>query len=369
MRIAYDLRYAADHFTGIGTHAWHLFESLVAAPGDHRLVTLWNPRLEARRYEIPRHRSHSRVEWHERPIDPIHPRGLLPLARWLREVRADVYFSPFYLRPLGAPCPSLLTIHDVWPLRGGELTPIRALIYRMSLALAGGAAGIVTSSDFSREEIVTLLGVPPARVHVVRPGVPSRPAATPRRPAAAPDGDFALVVGDNRPRKNLDVLARAWAKLGDPPLSLVAAGPMISRFPSMDALAREACARGVVTLGWLGSEELEWLYRNARMVLFPTRYEGFGFPLVEAFDRGLPAIASDIPPLREIGEGAARFVPAGDAEAWAAAIRETLDDPAGRERRVATGKERLAALSYERAANAVLELAKSAAFSRRERVS
>ena len=85
---------------------------------------------------------------------PLHPLDPWRTGAWLRRVRPDVYYSPYFFLPLGAPCPSVLTIHDVWPLRMPEgLSPLRHLIYRMSLARARGARFIFTSSEFSRREI------------------------------------------------------------------------------------------------------------------------------------------------------------------------------------------------------------------------
>src|SRR5207249_5084155 len=113
MLIAYDLRYAADHFTGIGTHAFALFEALLSLPGDERYAVLWDPRLEHMRFDVTRFAHHPRVLWTERAAGPLHPLGMVATAAWLRRSRADVYLSPFYLRPPMAPCPCLLTIHDV----------------------------------------------------------------------------------------------------------------------------------------------------------------------------------------------------------------------------------------------------------------
>jgi alpha-1,3-rhamnosyl/mannosyltransferase len=359
MLIAYDLRYAADHFTGIGTHAFALFEALLALPGDERYAVLWDPRLSQRRYQVGRFAAHPRVRWTERAAGPLHPLGLLATSGWLREVAADVYLSPFYLRPPGAPCPCLLTIHDVWPLRLQEgLGGLRGLAFRASLAWARGAHTIVTSSEFSRREIVELMRLPERRVRAIRLGVPPRPPrVTPRRPAGAPAGPFALVVGDNRPRKNLATLARAWGLLGpEPALELVSAGPADPRYPTMERLAAEAGARGVSGLGWVEEAELEWLYAHATLVLFPTRYEGFGFPLVEAFERGLPVLAADIPVLREIGEGVCVFLDPDDPGAWAAAVARLAGASAERTALAAAGRLRASELRYEDTARATLAL-------------
>jgi glycosyltransferase involved in cell wall biosynthesis len=357
MNVAYDLRYADGHFTGVGTHAYLLLRALLELDGDERYTVLWSrPRKD--RYDVRALADHPRVRWVERDLPTMTPMEPLRLGSWLRALRPDVYLSPFYWLPLGAPCPCLLTIHDLWPLRlHGDLDPVKRAILRHILGVAARARMIVTSSDFSRREIMELMGVPGERVRVTRLGVAPRAAVEPSRPSALAEGPFALVVGDNRPRKNLRLLAQVWAGMGRrPPLGLVGVGPANRAFPSLGELAASLGAEAVSGLGWVSEAELAWLYANATMVLYPTVYEGFGLPLTEAFDRGVPAVASDIPVLREIGEGAVRFVPPSEPDRWREAILGLADSPAERARLKRAGLERARELTYERTAGQVLEL-------------
>jgi alpha-1,3-rhamnosyl/mannosyltransferase len=110
----------------------------------------------------------------------------------------------------------------------------------------------------------------------------------------------------------------------------------------------------------VGEAELEWLYGHATVVLFPSLYEGFGFPLAEAFARGIPAIAADIPTLREIGEGAAEFVPAEDPGAWAATVAALAAEPARRDALRDAGRVRARALDYRTTAANTLALLREA---------
>src|SRR5262249_7803958 len=157
-------------------------------------------------------------------------------------------------------------------------------------------------------------------------GIPrSLPRATP--PAAAPTGAFALVVGDNRPRKNLAVLAEAWARLGaTPPLTLAWAGKADPRYPALDVLAAALGAREVVALGWVSESERAWLDQRAEILLFPSLYEGFGLPLLEAMARGRPVIAADTPVFREVTRDAALHVSPSDGDAWARAVLHVSQD-------------------------------------------
>jgi glycosyltransferase involved in cell wall biosynthesis len=345
--VAYDLRYACDHFPGIGTHAWHLLQGLLAAEGDERYAVLWNPALPHRRFAVETLRTHPRVEWHESAIRPLHVLEILQVGAWLRARKPALYFSPFSLQPWRPQVPTVLTLHDVLPLTEPSLFGLpQRLAFRIAMRRARAASAVVTSSEFARGEIVRTTAIRPERVHLIRPGAPqSAGVGSPARPGII--GPYALVVGINRPHKNLETLAAAWARFGpEPPLSLVSVGPKDSRFPDLEALGRQHGAAGIHVRGRVSEAELESFYAHATMVLFPSRHEGFGFPLVEAFVRGVPAIAADIPSLREIGAGAARLVPTEDAAAWFAAVRDLAADEAARHSLAAAARERGRELSY-----------------------
>ena len=308
------------------------------------------------------------MDWYERPWPPLGLASLWRVGGWLRELRPAVYLSPFYFMPIHPGCPCVLTLHDVWPLRlPGGLTFWPRTLYQLALARAVQARFILTSCEFSRREIGELAAVEPDQVRVVRLGIPpTRGRIEPQRPTGAPEGPFALVIGINKPHKNLATLAAAWGKLGpEPPLALVAAGPEDPRHPRLPMLAARHHAEGVHALGRVSEEELEWLYRHATLVLFPTLYEGFGLPMVEAFAHGVPVVASDIPTLREVGEGAARFVDPTHSAAWADAVRELATDTDARQAMAAAGQARATELTYERTALATLEVLREAAGSPR----
>jgi glycosyltransferase involved in cell wall biosynthesis len=367
MNFVYDLRFACDHFGGIGTHAYALLEAMLAQPGDERWTVLWNPTLVATRYDLSAIRAHPRVTWVERPWRLFAPFDLVRLGAWLRAIRADLYLSPFYLVPPFAGCPVAVTVHDVWPLRLGEgLSPMGHVNYRVALAMLRGARVVLTSSAFSRDEIVQLVGLRPERVRAVLLGLPPGSTDPGTPPANAPPNGFALVVGDNRPRKNLAVLAQAWEALGPaPPLTLVWAGKADPRYPALDALASAHGARGVVALGWVSEPELAWLYEHAEILLFPSLYEGFGLPLLEAMARGKPVIAADTPVFREVARDGALRVPPSDPEAWARAVLTVLGDE-DRARTLRESGRRIAAeLTYSRTARETLTVLREVAGTRR----
>lgn len=364
LTVAYDLRFAAEHFTGIGTHAYRLIEALLALPGPERYAVLWNPDLASSRFDFTPIRRHPRVVWIERRLPPLGILSLWNMGRLLREIRPAVYFSPFYFMPTQPGCPCVLTLHDVRPLRlRGGLRFWSRTLYRLALARAAAARFVLTASEFSRREIAELSALKPDQIRVVQLGIPSshRQLAS-QRPAKLPEGPFALAVGINMPHKNLSTLVGAWEQFGTSPhLRLVAAGPDDRRHPSVAQLAERSGVNDVLALGPVTENELEWLYRNATLVLFPTLYEGFGLPMVEAFAHGIPVIASDIPPLREIGEGVARFVAPLDSNVWASEVRALAGDSSARQSMAAAGLQRAGELTYERTARATLEVLREAA--------
>jgi glycosyltransferase involved in cell wall biosynthesis len=349
VRIVYDARFAADHFVGIGTYAYCLLDRALRQPGDEQWTVLWDPRQPHTRFDFGALRGLPRVEWVERPWAPLSPLGMLAMSAWLRGTTCDVYFSPYHLRPWGARCRCAVTLHDVRPLRMPEerVRGSRAL-YRWTVSQATRADALVTVSDFSRSEIESLFPSMRGRVHVIRPGIHTGlRAAAPVRPAGVTDGRFALIVGDNRPHKNLEVVVRAWSRLGaGAPLALVGAGPVDPRHPSLADLGR-SLGVPVVALGRVAEAELEWLYQHATLLLFPSRYEGFGSPLAEALDHGLPAVIGDTPALRETAGDAALAVESDDPAAWARAVSELASDANARSALAARAIARARDLSYD----------------------
>jgi glycosyltransferase involved in cell wall biosynthesis len=349
VKLAYDLRYATDHFPGIGTHARGLAGAILERPAIESVTFLWDPRARNSRFDLEPLRRHPRARWLDVPVPALAMGTAAATGRLLSRLSPDLFVSPFWLRPERTRVPSVLTLFDVIPLAmPATMDWSRRWAYRWAMRRAAGAAAVLTGSRFSRDEIARLTPIPAECIHVV-PSAPMPATAAPVRPAGAPDAPFALVVAANRAHKGLDTLAAAWRALGAaPPLALVGAGAWSpERFSLVDA-AREQ--PDVHALGAVPPGELEWLYRNAALVLVPSRYEGFGLPLLEASARGAAVLASDIPPLRETGEGVARFVPAGDPAAWAAAVRELAADPAARAHMGQAGRARAEEYTFARSA-------------------
>jgi glycosyltransferase involved in cell wall biosynthesis len=255
-------------------------------------------------------------------------RMAVALPRLLRRVRpALAHF--LHVVPPWCPCPAVLTIQDLSFERDPSvLRPWERLVFRRFVPWSvRRAARVLAISERTKADVAELYGVEA----VVTPlGVD--PAFA---PGAAPDS-YVLLVGSVEPRKNPLAAAAAARELGRP---LVVAGPVRD-----EALARELRARGADLRGYVPRDELARLYRGAACLVFPSRYEGFGLPLVEAMASGTPVVAAPDPALQEVAGDAAVFA---EPAVLADGVRRAL---AERERLVAAGLERARRFTWEETA-------------------
>jgi alpha-1,3-rhamnosyl/mannosyltransferase len=261
-----------------------------------------------------------------------YPVGLGRRARGL-----DVLHCTTFRGPSNAGVPTVLTVHDLAILRAPEVFPRWHRLYgRFGLErVLRGADAIVAVSEFSRDETVALAGVPPERIRVIAHGVD--PVFTADGPRA--DGDYVLAVATLEPRKNLARVVDA-AREAQVELRVVGARGW----------------GGVEVQGWVGEipdRELAALYRGARCVLYPSLYEGFGLPVLEAMACGTPAVTSIATAMEEVAGGAAVLVDPLDVSAIASGIREAAER---RDELVAAGLQRASHFTWERAAASVVEL-------------
>ena len=227
-----------------------------------------------------------------------------------------------------------------------------------------GADVLFTVSETSGRDIAAALGLSPrlsSRIRAVPNGVAPEFSAAPHAPAKAPDDPserVLLYVGRRDPYKNVPLLVEAFAaaRARAPwPMRLVLAGAPDPRYPEAEDRARAlGVADFVETAGAMPFRKLVEAYRSADLMVHPSRYEGFGLQVAEAFAAGLPVLCSDGGALPEVAGSAARIVPlAAGAAGWADAISETLSDPAALARMREEGRRRSAAFTWERAAAAV----------------
>jgi len=258
----------------------------------------------------------------------------IPLAA--RGAALDVYHAPAYTAPLWGVHPQVLTIHDVSYERRPEWNayrndPVRRLFYRVSARVADR---ILTDSVFSRTEITAAYGIPEHRIDVVplaagrafTPGAFDPAGITGRR---AP---YALHVGDLHIRRNVctglaAILAARRSHPGTAGLSLVCAGVDRGTRDALLAQARDAeDTDALAILGAVPEAVLVNLYRGAALLVYPSRYEGFGLPILEAMQCGIPVLGSRAASIPEIVADAGILLDELDVEQWTAAITAVVTD-------------------------------------------
>jgi glycosyltransferase involved in cell wall biosynthesis len=313
--------------TGDETYVSSLLRHLSAAAPDLRFAAVTrHPELVPDGIEplaLPARSQELRMAWR--------------LPRLLRRVQPRVAHYQHSL-PLRGTGRSVLTVHDLSFERDPALMPRKdRLVFKAVVPRAARrAATVLTVSERTRHDLRELYGVPDEKIVVTPNGVD--PAFTPSTGMA--QGDYVLVVGAVQQRKNpLAALAAAEA-VG---LPLVVAGPRKD-----EALARELERRGARVVGYVEQDELRRLYQGAACLVQPSRYEGFGLPVLEAMASGTPVVAVPEPALQEVaGEAAVWADEAGLADGIRQAVAE-------RERLVAAGLERARGFSWEETARRTL---------------
>jgi glycosyltransferase involved in cell wall biosynthesis len=270
----------------------------------------------------------------------------------LRRDRIGVLLNPGFTTPLAAPCPAVTVFHDLQHVRHPEhfrwfdLPAWRFLLW----AAARRSERLIAVSHATAADIRAHYGREAAVVHH---GVDPRFLAMERR---AP-GRFLLCVSTLHPHKNLARLVEAFHAFRErhPDFRLVIPGLRGFFTAQLEAKIAALGLGGAVELkGWIPREELLRLYETAWAFVYPSTFEGFGMPVLEAMAAGLPVVCSAIPPLEEVAGGAAELFPPGDTAALAAALTRITDDEALRRRLAAAGRERAREFTWERCARATL---------------
>lgn len=296
------------------------------------------------------------------------------LARHLKKNPLALFHGTNYEVPLRRVCPSVVTVHDLSLFlhpETHEQRRVRRARRRLPLMLRA-ATMIVTPTESVRREVIErfhiapekIVAVPEATREIFQPFAEEETLPVRKRLGIA--GDFLLFVGTIEPRKNLQTLLRAFAEIlrEDASLShlqLVICGQKGWRTNEFFALLKESGISERIRLtGYVSDGELAALYSSCRAFIYPSLYEGFGLPPLEAMACGAPVIASRISSHAEVlGEGALFFEP-HDAIQLARAIRGLLRDESERLRLALAGRKRAAEFSWERAASSTMEVYREA---------
>jgi glycosyltransferase involved in cell wall biosynthesis len=340
--------------TGVGWYTADLVVAMADAAPDQEFVIFPISWRTARRLELPERENITvaRKFAPARPLRAIWDRiGFPPLEAF---VRADVFHGTNFLAPPAWRTPTVATVHDIGFVRFPKLAASREreLIDLLPKALHRTAA-IITVSDFTRRELIDWQPTLEGKVHVVPNGAHARPL-----PVAPPvQRPFALVLGSLNQRKNIPLVLDAIAALRDRgvELDLVLAG---AAAPDLDVHALiEARRLGdrVTVTGYLDDGAVAHLLVSARVLAFPSLYEGFGMPLIEAMHARLPIVAVKAGATPETVDGAA-FLVTDDAEAFADALATVALDDDARAGLIEAGSRRAGEFTWEQAARQTLDV-------------
>jgi alpha-1,3-rhamnosyl/mannosyltransferase len=370
MRIGLDARYIYDHFPGIGRYTLGLARALMALDQTHTLVLLYNPDLPNTRYDLPALLNGPNVELVPTSARPFSLAEQVQVPRLVRRLRLDVLHFPYYVKPYaGLPCPTVMTVHDLIGRRyPGVLSWRGRKLFALTMWLAvRSSQRIITISSASRDDIVYYYGIPREQIAITPEAADERffPQSPEeiwrvRRRYGLPTR-YVLYLGSNKPHKNLERLIRAWERFvqerGERYAlpKLVVAGHYDPRYPEARRMVEK---RGLLdTVQFVpdvAEADVPGLYSGADLFVFPSYYEGFGLPPLEAMACGVPvlcAYASSLPEV--VGDAALTFDPYNPLE-LAGELRRLLDTPALREYLRVRGMERARAFSWEQTARATL---------------
>jgi glycosyltransferase involved in cell wall biosynthesis len=284
--------------------------------------------------------------------------------------RAGLLLCPSYVMPLAARSPTFLIHHgsyEGYPQAFGWWQLNKARV--MYLLSAHRATAVSTVSAYSRGDMVRYYHMSADRIHVVPDGVDTarfRPIADRARLSAwragvfGTDVPYIAYVGKPTERRNLSALIRAFARLksehGVPHKLLIAGADLPGASPFRQVIAELGLEAEVVVRGWVGYEEMPTVYGAADLLVYPSSYEGFGMPVLEAMACGTPAIALDNTAFPEFAGGVALLLPDARVQTLVEGIWSVLNDPAARARMAADGPRRAAAYDWRLVTQRYLDL-------------
>ena len=365
MKVGLDLVAIGPRSAGIGRHAVALPGALLKVEPSLELTVIVSREAPPELTAAPWARD---VRWIRLPVAGGGRVGALAQYAGVPALgvarRLDLLHTPTNVGPPRVPgLPAVVTVHDlIWRHAGPEWGSPQAIaaMARLAVRAARWATRVQADSEATRDDVVSLARLDPAKVDVVPlgvrvdAGVPATPGSELRARFQLGAGPVLLTVAQKRPYKNLVAAVRAVAALGDH-ARLVLPGAPTGHERELRALAADLGVTGRVRfVDWIEDRDLEGLYRLASAVLVLSRYEGFGLPVLEAMARGAPVVCAESMSLPEVAGDAALLVHPDDQPAIDAAVARVVGEPGLRAELARRGRLRAARFTWERTARETL---------------
>ncbi|MBN1954107.1 MAG: glycosyltransferase family 4 protein [Anaerolineae bacterium] len=366
MRIGIDYTAAVRQQAGIGRYTRELIKALFERDDSHHytlFAATGGIKRETLALKLGANARLRTIPLSDEWVARLWHRARLPLPVEAITGRQDLFYSPDFVLPPTLPnTRALLTVHDLSFVHYPDHF-VPKLVHYLNQVVPRSvrrADRVLADSEATRSDLLQWLGTPPQKVQVIYGGVDARfqpqPAAGERERLQARYGikepPYILAVGTIQPRKNYGGLMRAFARLGSPNLQLVIAGR--PGWLYKETLAEAEKQPRVQVLGFVPDDDLPALYRQATLFVFPSFYEGFGLPVLEAMACGTPVVCSRASSLPEVAGDAALLIDPHSPAEMAQAMHQAIGDSSLRRQMVARGREQAARFTWQRAASQLL---------------
>lgn len=357
LRVAVELVYFTGHKGGTESYARRLLPALAAQPGVDLIGIAGRELRGPHGAWFPGELVHlpvsgeDRVQWAAAVALAVGPRARL--------LGADVLHCPANFGPAFRALPTVVTVHDLLPLKHPEWVPGGRSegVRRLQLRTIKVADRLLADSAATAADITMLTGRRRDDIDVALLGAPAGSAGE-RRPSSRP---FLLAGGNRMPHKNFALLIEAWSLIPAAERPLLVLTGSHGADPLREEVERHGLHDDVHLRGWVDAAELADLYASATGYVFPTLFEGFGLPVVEAMAAGCPVLGSDLEVLHEVGDTAMTYFDPTSAAEIAAAVRRLVGDPVLQDELRRAGLARVRSLTWDRTARSTLTALRRAA--------
>lgn len=369
LRIGFDATAAVSQGGGIGRYTRELLRALAAADVENTYRVFFASRTTPYPLPpLPPRFSVTRLPFHDIWLARLWQRARVPwLVDWITGP-IDIFHSPdFTLPPVRRGTRTLLTVHDLSFVRdpASAAPGLRGYLEAVVPRSVARADHILADSAGTRADLIELYGTRPEKISVLYCGIHEAfqpitdmaAIAAVRQAYGLGSAPFILAVSTLQPRKNYTRLIQALARLNHPEVRLVIAGGKGWLFEEIFAeVERLHLQARVIFPGFVADADLPALYSAARVLAYPSLYEGFGLPMLEAMACGTPVVASTASCLPEVAGGAAWLVPPTDVEALAQALDQALTDETARGEMIVKGRARAGQFSWASSARQLLKI-------------